>query len=72
MAGSPNHSKQQAPENRSWVTSLAWAAAAMAALLFIAVALNVAIGRVIHWEIVAVLGVLGFVFLSIGRQFRTI
>ena len=44
----------------------------MAILLFVAVVLNVIVGRVIHWEIVTGLGILGFVFLSIGRRYRTI
>ena len=62
----------ESDRNRSWAGSVAWAAAAMATLLFVAVAANVIIGRVIHWEIVAGLGILGFVFLSIGRRYRTI
>jgi hypothetical protein len=33
---------------------------------------NLALGRVIHWDIVSVLGAICFVFLTIGRKFRTI
>jgi len=33
---------------------------------------NKAVGRVIHWDIVVVLGVIGFIFLTIGRKFRTV
>ncbi len=58
--------------NRPWGRSIAWSAVAMAVVLFAAVAVNVLVGRVIHWEIVTGLGVLGFVFLSIGRRYRTI
>ncbi len=58
--------------NRPWPNSVAWSAITMAILLFVAVVLNVIVGRVIHWEIVTGLGVLGFVFLSIGRRYRTI
>lgn len=58
--------------NRPWAKSIAWSAVTMAVLLFVAVLANVLIGRVIHWEIVTGLGVLGFIFLSIGRRYRTI
>lgn len=66
-----SHSEDKSP-NRSWPTSVLWSAVAMAVLLFVAVGVNVLIGRVIHWEIVTGLGVLGFIFLSIGRRYRTI
>lgn len=65
-------SKAAEAPNRPWLNSIAWSAITMAILLFVAVTLNAVIGRVIHWEIVTVLGVLGFVFLSIGRRYRTI
>ena len=58
--------------NRPWQTSVAWSAITMAVLLTVAVVANVVIGRVIHWEIVTGLGVLGFVFLTIGRRYRTL
>lgn len=58
--------------NRPWHTSVAWSAITMAVLLFVAVAVNALVGRVIHWDIVTGLGILGFVFLSIGRRYRTI
>ena len=58
--------------NRSWSSAIVFAAIAVAVVLAIAVVGNLAIGRVIHWNIVSVLGVVGFVFLSIGRKYRTI
>lgn len=58
--------------NRTWSSSVFWSTLTMAALLVLAVVGNLAVGRVIHWEIVSVLGVLGFVFLTIGRRYRTI
>ena len=61
----------QAP-NRPWHMSVAWSAVAVAVLLVVAVVGNLLVGRVIHWNIVTVLGTLGFVFLSIGRRYRTI
>jgi hypothetical protein len=33
---------------------------------------NKSIGRVIHWDIVVVLGVIGFIFLTVGRKFLTV
>ncbi|MEE8045282.1 MAG: hypothetical protein V3T49_00425 [Dehalococcoidia bacterium] len=44
----------------------------MAVVLTVAVVVNLAIGRVIHWPIVSVLGGVGFVFLVIGRKYKTI
>lgn len=67
-----DNSKSAEAINRPWLNSVAWSAITMGILLFVAVTLNVVIGRVIHWEIVTGLGVLGFVFLSIGRRYRTI
>lgn len=45
---------------------------AVAIVLSVAVIANLAIGRVIHWDIVTVLGSIGLVFLTIGRRFKTI
>ncbi|MDA1279461.1 MAG: hypothetical protein O3B95_05390 [Chloroflexi bacterium] len=44
----------------------------MAVVLGIAVVANLAIGRVIHWDIVSVLGVIGFLFIAVGRKFKSI
>ena len=49
-----------------------FAAVAVAIVLTVAVVANLAIGRIIHWEIVTVLGVIGFIFLTIGRKFKTV
>ena len=49
-----------------------FSAVTVAVVLAVAVIVNLAIGRVIHWDIVSVLGVVGFVFLTVGRKFRTI
>ena len=67
-----NSNSKQNEANRSWPSSIVFAAIAVAVVLAIAVVGNLAIGRVIHWDIVSVLGVVGFVFLSIGRKYRTI
>lgn len=58
--------------NRSWVGALAFSVIAVTVVLTIAVIANLAIGRVIHWEIASVLGTIGFVFLTVGRKFKTI
>lgn len=58
--------------NRPWHWSVAWSAVMIAGLLVLAVVVNMIAGRVIHWNIVTGLGVLGFVFLSVGRRYRTI
>ncbi len=67
-----NSGEESNSANRPWPSSVVWSAITMAVLLFVAVAVNVLVGRVIHWEIVTGLGVLGFFFLSIGRRYRTI
>lgn len=75
MAGSERKSSQRQAEKqpaRPWTKSVLWAVIAVGVLLTVSVVANVAIGRVIHWNIVSVLGVLGIVFLSIGRRYRTI
>ena len=57
---------------RTWLGALAFSAIAVAVVLTIAVVANLAIGRVIHWDIVSVLGTIGFVVLTIGRKFKSI
>ena len=57
---------------RSWAGSVVWAAIVMALLLTLAVVANLAIGRVIHWEIVSGFALVGVVFLSIGRRYQTV
>lgn len=49
-----------------------FATIAVAVVLAIAVVANLAIGRIIHWDIVTVLGVIGFTFLVVGRKYKTI
>ncbi len=51
---------------------LVFSAVAVALVLTVAVVVNLAIGRIIHWDIVSVLGTIGFVFLTIGRKYKTI
>ena len=58
--------------NRNWVGALAFSVIAVAVVLAVAVVANLAIVRVIHWDIVSVLGTIGFVFLTVGRKFKTI
>ena len=38
----------------------------------IAVGANLVLGRIIHWNIVSVFAIIGFVFLTIGRKYKTI
>ena len=49
-----------------------FAAIAVALVLAVAVGANLAIGRIIHWNIVSVFAVIGFVFLAIGRKYKTV
>ena len=58
--------------DRTWLGVLAFSAIAVVVVLTIAVIANLAIGRIIHWDIVSVLGTIGFVFLTIGRKFKSI
>ena len=58
--------------NRYWVGALAFSVIAVAVVLAVAVVANLVIVRVIHWAIVAVLGRIGLVFLTVGRKFKTI
>jgi hypothetical protein len=51
---------------------LVFSAVAVALVLTVAVVVDLAIGRVIHWDIVSVLGTIGFVFLTVGRKYKTI
>lgn len=48
-----------------WLRSLLWAAAVMAAIRALAIPTNIAIGRVIHWDIVAMLSPIGLVALTV-------
>ena len=50
-----------------WAVSLALAAAIMAVILAIAISVNLALGRVIHWDIVTVFSLGGLVFLTLMR-----
>jgi hypothetical protein len=49
-----------------------FSAMAVAIVLAVAVIVNLAIGRIIHWDIVSVFGIIGFIFLTIGRRYRTV
>lgn len=59
-------------QGRGWAGSVVFATIAVAVVLAIAVVANLAIGRIIHWDIVTVLGVIGFTFLVVGRKYKTI
>ena len=50
-----------------WAVSLASAAAIMAVILSIAIPVNLALGRTIHWDIVTVLSLAGLAFLTLIR-----
>ena len=58
--------------DRTWLGALAFSVIAVSVVLTIAVVANLAIGRIVHWDIVSVLAVIGFVFLTVGRRFKSI
>lgn len=54
--------------SRSWVSALAWSLAVTAALIAVAVGVNLILGRTIHWDIIAILGATGLVVFGLGRR----
>ena len=54
--------------SRSWVSALAWSLAVTAALIAVAVGVNLILGRTIHWDIIAILGAIGLVAFGLGRR----
>ena len=52
-----------------WGRAAAGALLALVAILPATIGFKVAIGRVIHWEIVAVLGALGFLGLTLALRY---
>ena len=50
---------QQRIDTSAWLRSFLWAVLAMAVILAVAVLGNLAVGRVIHWDIVTGLGLFG-------------
>ena len=62
-----------AGERRSWPLSIGWAVAAMAIVLAVAVGVNLLIpGRVMHWDIVTIIGVGGLVVVALARRFHVL
>ncbi len=60
-------------ERRSWPLSIGWAVAAMAIVLALAVGVNLLIpGRVMHWDIVTIIGVGGLVAVALARRFHVL
>ena len=59
---------EEARERHSWIKALAWSALVVAALLGIALVVNLLLGRRIHWDIVSIMGAAGFVVLTLGRR----
>ncbi len=58
---------------RAWPASIGLAGATMAVILAVAIGVNLLIpGRVIHWDIVTIIGVVGLIALSLGLRFRLI
>lgn len=53
----------------SWSRAAAGAALALAVVLTVAIVFNVAIGRTIHWDIVAALGGAGFLGLTLAFRY---
>ena len=59
--------------HRAWPASIGLAAVSMAAILALAVGVNLLIpGRVMHWDIVTIMGIVGLIALSLGLRFRLI
>lgn len=52
-----------------WARALLAALLALAVLMTLAVGFNAAIGRTIHWDIVATLSALGFVGLTLAFRY---
>lgn len=56
---------------RPWPVSIGLAAAGIALILALAVGVNLLIpGRVMHWDIVTIMGVVGLIALSLAFRFR--
>ena len=55
---------QQRIDTSAWLRSFLWAVLAMAVILAVAVLGNLAVGRVIHWDIVTGLGLFGLAALT--------
>ncbi len=53
----------------AWNRAGAGALLSLTVVLFLAVLFNVAIGRTIHWDIVALLGGVGFVGLTLAIRY---
>ena len=53
----------------SWVKSIGGSLLALAVILPLAIVFNVAIGRIIHWDIVAALSGLAFVGLTLVLRY---
>ncbi len=58
----------EARSSRSWISAIAWSLAVTAALIGVAVGLNLILGRTIHWDIVSILGAAGLVVFVLGRR----
>ena len=57
--------------HRTWPSSLGLAAALVAVILAVAVGVNLLIpGRVMHWDIVTIIGVGGLVAVALARRFH--
>lgn len=52
-----------------WTRTALWALLALVVILPAAIGFNVAIGRVIHWDIVAILASAGFVGLTLAIRY---
>ncbi|MEE8347238.1 MAG: hypothetical protein V3S20_07830 [Dehalococcoidia bacterium] len=65
MANTSTKRKPPLPWNRAAAAALV----AVAVILSLAIVFNVAIGRMIHWDIVAVLGGLGYLGLTLAIRF---
>jgi hypothetical protein len=73
-AARKSQAKSPVERDRGWGVSvlLLFSAIAVTVVMAIAVGANLALGRIIHWNILSVFAIIGFVFLAIGRKYKTI
>lgn len=64
------HPQRLRRAGRSWILAAGGSAVATAAILALAIAVNVLIGRRIHWDIVTVLGIGGWVLFAVAIRRR--
>ena len=71
-AARKSQAKSPVERDRGWGVSVLFSAIAVTVVMAIAVGANLALGRIIHWNIVSVFAIIGFVFLAVGRKYKTV